>query len=120
MGMFDSFYFEAGVLPNNKMPPTCEFQTKELECELTNYTVDTTGRLYRSTFCYETQERTFPEPVKLTQTITVYSYEFSNNIPTRRQEYELAFEDGWLMKATKTDESGFEEYSAALMQSFSP
>lgn len=118
MGMFDSFIFAADVLPDNSEPPTTEFQTKELECELDLYTVNSTGRLYRSRLVFtegKPTTRSFPQPEPLTKELLVTSYERN-----RMQVYSLVFENGWLMHSTKVTEETIKAHPAHLLQSFSP
>jgi hypothetical protein len=45
MGMYDSFYFEKGILPDNKVSEDCEFQSKCLDCILDTYNVDSEGNI---------------------------------------------------------------------------
>ena len=47
MGMFDSFYFAKGALPDNPFSPDEEFQTKCLACNMDVYRVDENKKVKR-------------------------------------------------------------------------
>ena len=82
MGMYDSFYVEKGVLPENSENEDQEFQTKCLDCNLDVYKVDKNLNVTANKLCGE----------KITQKINdcafIYSYVFDGEI-TREQHYKI-------------------------------
>ena len=104
MGMFDSFYFDVGVLPDNKEGPLMEFQTKDLHCMLNTYFVDYTGHILN------------PGPTPINKVIEVYSYDFlysPGSILTRQylgcnyQEYSLIIRDNQITHIERIREKGY-------------
>ena len=77
MGMFDSFYFAEGVLPDNKVSAGYEFQTKSLSCNLDVFEVMEDGTVVKYPFWeedYEPRPKPYDEPIN--EGAYVYSYEF--------------------------------------------
>lgn len=120
MGMYDSFYFAEGVLPDNKEDPDKEFQTKGLDCCLDNYFVSKDLQVTIEPFEVENDglKTTYVPKVPDIEDLQVYSYEFEYDNPTdwanrkltntRIQWYNITIKDGRLIKATKTKEEGYE------------
>jgi hypothetical protein len=90
MGMFDSFYFEEGVLPDNPFPPEKEFQTKSLDCELTIFRVDKNGNVTSEKNKYASHQPHYLEAV------TAYVYAYDGNIC---HEYKICIVDNRLKSA---------------------
>jgi hypothetical protein len=91
MGMYDSFYFAEGVLPDNKEPPNEEFQTKCLECNLRDYYVSSDFIL---------TEKSGIDCSNFTESLIVYSHNFEYD-PSRSQYYKIVFIKGKLIHAEK-------------------
>lgn len=120
MGMYDSFYFAEGVLPDNRESPEKEFQTKGLEQALDNYYVSKDLQVTIEPFIIENDgiKTTYVPKVPDIENLQVYSYEFEYDNPinyinrkllnTREQIYLITIKDGKLIKATKIKESGYE------------
>lgn len=115
MGMFDSFYFEDGVLPDNKVPAGHEFQTKDFACNLDVYRVSANGKV-RMFFMNYSDGRT-EETKPLSGSGTIYSHEFLYDKPEgifnrkylgcKYQEYMIEFRDNQIVSAKKLAESGY-------------
>lgn len=77
MGLFDSFYFADGVLPQNKVEENYEFQTKDLSCNLDKYYVDKQGFVTMTPFREEGDEKVRPVNAQVNDTVFVYSHKFT-------------------------------------------
>lgn len=111
MGMFDSFYFEDGILPDNKAPSGEEFQTKDLDCSLDKYKVDAQKNVKKFSWYGEDTD-----PINVTA--EVYSHEFmyeGDDIMTRKylgckyQLYKVVIVDSKLVHVEKVVEDGYEQ-----------
>ncbi len=83
MGMYDSFYFAEGLLPNNEETSDMEFQSKCLKCNLDKFYFDSDGFVTKKPFD-ECEENDKP----INEGLYVYSYNFDMK-PTRYQEYKI-------------------------------
>lgn len=123
MGMFDSFYFAEGVLPDNKEGEGFEFQTKDLDLCLDIYLIDADRNVtIRSYEDFEADVRSIRAAPDLKA--TVYSLKFIYDIEpgedfgeylkkrelvkTCTQLYEIEIKDGKLISAKKIHEEGYE------------
>lgn len=108
--MYDSFYFEKGVLSDNKEEPSVEFQTKSLNCGLDEYYVDKTGNILVSFF----EKKPEKEQANFTETIIVYSYVWegsgiiTKDTKCRSQKYELEVFRGRVIAHKKIEEEGYD------------
>ena len=103
MGMFDSFYFAKGVLPDNREAPEKEFQTKCLECLCNNYRVDEHGWVK----CDDDRD------AEINEAATVYSHVFEKDKPTKIQYYKILIHNNKVIFAKKLSEEGYENVEAA-------
>lgn len=113
MGMFDRFFFEDGVLPDNRVPENYEFQTKDLGRDLNSFRVakDGTIRIFGME-CEELFEIVNGE-------VLIYSHEFLYDneddilklkyLGAKYQEYHLVIVNNRVVSAEKTTERGYEE-----------
>src|SRR5580658_3896808 len=112
MGMFDSFYFEDGILPDNKAPIGHEFQTKDLHCCLDKYYVKANHRIEP-----EWGINGPPDDTSLNFTAGVYSHEFLYDneadivnrkyLGSKYQHYTITAKDGVIVNAVKDSEAGY-------------
>lgn len=120
MGMFDTFHFEDGILPNNKVPAGYEFQTKSLGCNLDKYIVDAEGNVKKKTMWNNDGEEEYREITGFDKPINeaahVYSHEFiydSDNVLTRKhlqtkyQEYKIVIVNSKVAFVEKISEEGY-------------
>lgn len=115
MGMFDSFFFEKGLLPENKVEDGHEFQTKSLDCQLDEYRVYANGTVRKFVYGGHDASRVEDtEPINVTA--EVYSYEFLYDnedilnrkyLGTRFQEYIVVIAGSRLFSAKKVLEYGY-------------
>lgn len=113
MGMFDSFFFENGVLLDNKVSTEIEFQTKSLSCDLDKYYVSKDGDVKR--FDYSGEEICAP----INDTVEVYSYEFLYDneedifkrkfLGSKYQEYKIVILNSKIVFVEKLVEDGYEK-----------
>lgn len=118
MGMFDSFYFAAGTLPDNKVPPDHDFQTKSLSCDLDRYYVGADGHVKHVLFNSEDERETI-DLAPINNEVCVYSHEFIYDnekdvfnrklVVTKYQEYKIIILNSRLVFAEKTCDSGYDE-----------
>lgn len=118
MGMFDSFYFTDGVLPDNKAPSGHEFQTKDLACHLDKYSVAADGAV--TVVCFYDGEPKKP----LNFGAKVYSHEFMYDnekdlfkrkyIGAKYQEYKIVVVNDKLAHIEKVVEAGYEPVASAV------
>lgn len=121
MGMFDSFYFKEGVLPDNKVDENHEFQTKSLDCSLDIYHVLGDCTVIKRDFWEEGEDAPEPDPKPINETLRVYSYEFlyeneddilnRKYLGSRYQEYKITILNSKLVYAEKVCEEGYDEKS---------
>ncbi len=118
MGMYDSFYFENGILPDNKAPDMHEFQTKDLDSSLDTYHVDKDGNVKKFEFDSSSDKGLVENKRPINADIVVYSHEFlydSDDIFTRKylgckyQEYNIVIVNSKITHTEKTREEGYEE-----------
>lgn len=105
MGMFDSFYFEDGVLPDNREEGNnCEFQSKDLHCDLFVYEIDKNKNV-RKYPCWEEGYEDKPAPLNelINEGATVYSYESGG----KSQEYKILIHNNKLVHVQKLSEEGY-------------
>ncbi len=95
MGMFDSFYFETGVLPNNTEPSETEFQTKSLSCSLDVYRVDKHGNVKCFEFAYGADPYVSDKPIN----DAAYVYSIG---PSGQQEYKILIHNSKIIHIEKT------------------
>lgn len=115
--MFDSFYFEDGVLPNNKVEAGYEFQTKDLDRDLDVYKVDAQGNVKK--FVYSGDDGRTEETNPINDSAVVYSHEFLYDNPKdlfnrkylgcKYQEYKIVIVNSKIAHVEKLSESGYEE-----------
>jgi len=105
MGMFDSFYFAEGVLPDNREPNTVEFQSKCLKCELNTFRVAADGSVQRFEWG-DGEPEIYSNPEPINDAAIVYSYqgEYPN---TQVQEYKILIHNSKLIHAEKLVERGY-------------
>lgn len=114
MGMFDSFYFKRGVLPDDKAPEGEEFQTKSLECNLDRYYVDSSGHVIKKHY-WDGEETATNHNV--TCNAYIYSYEFLYDneedllnrkyLGSKVQEYSIQIVNNQVVRVEKVHESGY-------------
>ena len=117
MGMFDSFYFADGFLPDDKAPSGYEFQTKSLDCGLDNYIVNADGSVKKLIMDYDTGRIEDKDPIN--DCAVIYSHEFMYDNPsdimnrkflgTKYQEYKIIIMNSKVAHIEKLRESGYEE-----------
>ena len=119
MGMFDKFHFAEGVLPDNKVSPEHEFQTKCLSCDLDRYNVDSEGNVRRQPFIegseYEEEIKTwFPEYKPINEVVYVYSHVFKYKTP----DGDIVDEDERdFMRGDKSYGCDYQEYKIIIKDS---
>jgi len=116
MGMFDSFYFAKGFLPNDKAPEDHEYQTKDLDCDLDIYKVDSQGSVRK--FVYDGDGGRAEETKPINDSAVVYSREFLYDNPSdlfnrkyigcKYQEYKIVIVNSKIAHVEKLCESGYE------------
>lgn len=99
MGMFDTFWFEEGVLPDNKENSKMNFQTKDLDQRLDLYFVDKDLNVKK----LDMDGTEDMDPLFIT--CEVYSYNFEGE--TKIQTYKIHITDNKLVHAKKLNESGY-------------
>jgi hypothetical protein len=107
MGMFDSFYFKEGVLPENREKEDTEFQTKDFNCELDDYYIDSDGSIRVVRFYGDNDE--IDDGI-----YEVYSMRWEPDINDDdakffEQRYRIKIRDGRVINAKKYYEEGYEE-----------
>ena len=113
MGMFDSFYFAKGVLPDNKVDEAHEFQCKSLGCSLDVYRIAENGTVTKTLFFepdYDDKPIIDDEPIN--DTAYVYSYVFKdidgNSLEqSLEQEYKIVILNSKVMHVEKIREEGY-------------
>lgn len=108
MGMFDSFYFKDGVLPDNKVPEDYEFQTKDLDCCLDEYQVDKHGNVQKTSYSWDNKE-CIVSPDLIDCVAYVYSHD-----DNKYQEYAIMIVDSKLTHVKKIAESGYDDVDKSL------
>lgn len=103
MGMFDTFYFDKDVLPNNKECQNVGFQTKDLCCILEEFKVDKSMSIV-SINNYTAND--------VTAEFEVHSYQYEsdgnfNHINPRGQSYEIISVKNKIVYCRKTNEYGY-------------
>lgn len=109
MGMYDSFYFEDGVLPNNRVEgKNHEFQSKDLRCDMDIYEIDKNLNVLKYPFWEEGYEDK-PEPLDelINECAIVYSYEFPKDGPAKIQHYKILIHNNKLVHVKKLSEENY-------------
>ena len=91
MGMFDSFYFAAGFLPDCTSPPNAEFQTKSLRCHLDKWYIGSDG------IAINKEDPT----LELNDSAVIYNYD-----DTIAEYYKVMFLNNKLIYAKKIGDEG--------------
>lgn len=114
MGMYDTFYFESGSLPENKVPPEHDFQSKSLHCGLDKYFIKADKSVVVEPFGISDVDN---EKV-LSFCARVYSHVFLYDKPDdiinrkylgcKYQSYEIVVEKNKMVSAKKTSEAGYD------------
>lgn len=119
MGMFDRFFFEDGILPDNKVSEGYEFQTKSLDCMLDTYRVDSEGNVIKNR-----DDEDLEGPIN--ECAYVYSHEFpyedadgnvvyqrktfkEKRLETRFQEYKVLIANSKVVHVEKVSEQGYSQ-----------
>jgi hypothetical protein len=119
MGMFDRFFFEKGILPENKVEPDYEFQTKSLECNLDTYKVDSNGNVRKFVHDWAPDGDGWIEDTKpVNESVIVYSHEFIYDnhkdifnrkyLGTKYQEYKIIIVNNRIAYVEKLTEYGYQ------------
>lgn len=109
MGMFDSFYFANGFLPDDKAPEGHEFQTKSLGCSLDRFEVDAQGNVVKFPFWDEgCGEKKIAEREPINEVAYVYSHEFVEGKTTKYQEYKVVIVNSKVVYVEKITEEGYD------------
>lgn len=121
MGMFDSFYFAEGVLPDNREAPDKEFQGKDLCCSLDIYKVDHEYNITIASFMSMSGES--QKVGDSLEPIEVYSHEFIYDKPddifnrkllkVKYQLYSFRIKDSKISDIKKIEESGYDSISGS-------
>jgi len=105
MGMYDSFYFAKGVLPDNAEAPKHEFQTKSLNNDMDVYRVCEHGFVKKYGHFYDYDGLVWDEDClesgQINDTAVVYSYSDDPKM-THYQEYKIIILNSKIVYAEKT------------------
>ncbi len=114
MGMFDTFRFKDGFLPNNKVEEDYDFQTKDLESDLDMYCVDSIGNVSKHKLIEENEYDDEAEDVSINDIAYVYSHEFLHDnkgkyTGSKQQCYKIVIVSSQIVYVEKLSEEGYEE-----------
>lgn len=116
VGMYDSFFFKDGVLPDNKVAEDHEFQTKDLYCNLDRYYVGRYGIVTREIL--DAGGEYIKDTESINDSVEVYSHEFlwdGDDLTTRKylgckyQIYKIIILDNDIKHIRKIYQSGYGE-----------